>query len=145
MRRWFWLAPFALLALVFFRPVPARANLQICNKTDYKVSVAVATLSGDCYIDYCTERIQGWWNIDAGDCKTPIGGDLDTSGDTDYYFYAESSNSTWTGSLPLCIDPNYEFDYNQREDDACTSNTKKNFQRIKTENYRNYTLSLTPS
>jgi uncharacterized membrane protein len=145
MKRWFILVPFLLFGILWLRPLPALAGLHICNKTQSKLSVAVAVMSGDCDIDWCSERIQGWWNIEPGDCKTPIGAALDTSGDTDYYYYAEDSQGgTWTGSLPLCVDSQYEFDYNDREESACVSNTKKNFRRIKTENSSDYTLSLTP-
>ena len=146
MKRLFWVAPVVLFAVFFFRPAPALAGLHICNKTESKVYVAVAIMSGDCMFDWCNERVQGWWNIEAGDCKTPIGENLDTSGDTDYYFYAEDSGgTTWTGSLSLCVDPQNAFDYKDREEEQCTEGTHKNFQKIKTASYTDYTLSLTPT
>ncbi len=145
MKRWFFIVPFVLFGALWLRPAPAVAGLHICNKTENKLYVAVASLYGDCLFVDCSERVEGWWNIDPGDCKTPIGADLDTSGDTDYYYYAEDSQGgTWTGPMPLCVDPQYAFDYNLREETACASGTKKNFKRIETEKYTNYTLSLTP-
>lgn len=145
MKRWFFAVPFVLFGALWLHPAPAIAGLHVCNKTENKIYVAVASLSGDCVIDYCSERIQGWWNIEPGDCKTPIGANLDTSGDTDYYYYAEDSQGgTWTGGLPLCVDPQNAFDYTYREDDACVTNSKKNFKRIATDQSSDYTLSLTP-
>lgn len=143
MKRWCFFVPFALFAVLFFRPAPAVAGLHVCNKTENKVYVSVATLWGDCYMDWCHERVQGWWNIDPGDCKTPIGASLDTSGDTDYYYYAEDSQgATWTGDLSLCVDPNNAFDYGDSEADSCDS-THRRFKPIRTGNYSDYTLSLT--
>ncbi|HEY9180380.1 MAG TPA: DUF1036 domain-containing protein [Candidatus Baltobacteraceae bacterium] len=109
-----------------------------------KVDVAIAIMSGDCMFDWCNERVEGWWAIDAGDCKTPIGANLDTSGDTDYYYYAEdSSGTTWTGGLSLCVDPQYAFDYKDREEEQCVSGTHRNFKKVETGTYSDYTLSLT--
>lgn len=145
MKRWFILVPFVLFGVLWLRPLPAIAGLHICNKTDNKLYVAVAVMSGDCYMDWCHSDVQGWWNIEPGDCKTPIGYALDTSGDTDYYYYAEDANGgTWTGGLSLCVDPKDAFEYKDREEEDCVTNSKKDFKRIKTDKYTDYTLSLTP-
>lgn len=135
----------AVGALMILCGAKAQAGLHICNKTENKLYVAVAIMSGDCYMDWCSERVQGWWNIEAGDCKTPIGENLDTSSDTDYYYYAEDSNgATWTGGLSLCVDPQNAFDFKDREEEQCVSGTHKNFKKIETGSYTDYTLSLTP-
>jgi uncharacterized membrane protein len=137
--------PFALFAVLFFSPAPADAGLHVCNKTENKLFVSVATLWGDCDLTWCHEHVQGWWNIEPGDCKTPIGASLDTSGDTDYYYYAEDAQGgTWSGDLTLCVDGQSAFDYGDSDVDSCESNTHRRFKPIRTENYSDYTLSLTP-
>jgi uncharacterized membrane protein len=145
MKRLFWIAPFVLLAAAALCPVPAVAGLHICNKTDNKVYVAVATVSGDCIVDYCDYGVKGWWTIEPQGCKTPIGAGLDASGDTDYYYYAEDSDgATWTGSLTLCVDPHDAFDFNDSQEAACASGTHRRFKEISTDRSTDYTLSLTP-
>jgi uncharacterized membrane protein len=143
MKRWFWAAPIALFGLLFFHPIPAVAGLHICNKTNHRISFAIGTLVGDCSPD-CIAHTKGWWNIGPGDCKTPIGSDLDTSGTTLYYYYAEDSGgSTWTGTFSLCVDPQSAFDYGDNANADCAG-SRKSFRRINIGDNTDYTLSLTP-
>lgn len=145
MKRWVWVAAFVLVWAVALRPAPAAAGLHICNKTENKINVSVAILSGDCIVAACDYRVEGWWNIDPGGCKTPIGADLDASGDTDYYYYAEDSQGgTWTGSTSLCVDPEDAFDFNDQQQQACTGGAHRSFKHISTDRSPDYTLSLTP-
>ncbi len=70
-----------LLAGLILLPVPALAELEICNRTDTTHSVAVG---------YNTDKgwtSAGWWNIDPGQCKTPLIGDLEYQ---TYYYLAEA-------------------------------------------------------
>lgn len=142
MKRLFWAAPFALLALLALHPLPANAALQICNKTDHSLTFAIATLIGDCEPD-CLAHSTGWWNVEPGSCKTPLGGELDTSGDTIYYYYAEDSNgSTWTGTFSLCVNPKKAFDFDDNQNASCAGAHRK-FRRINTGNSSDFTVNLT--
>lgn len=144
MKRWFFLVPVALFGVLWLHPIPALAGLHICNKTQHRVYVAVGTVYGDCQTEDCTMHSQGWWNIDPGGCKTPIGDTLDTSGDTYYYYYAEDSNgATWTGPMSFCIDSENKFDYGDGEQSNCAG-THKSFRHIDIGGSADYTLSLTP-
>lgn len=144
MKRLFWVAPFVLFAVVFFRPAPALAGLHICNKTDKKVFVAVASLSCDDVIEMCDTSVQGWFNIQAGDCATAIGSNLST--DYDYYYYADDgAGGLWEGSSAFCVDPQNAFHYGDEENSACAGGVHRNFRKIETGSYSDYTLSLTSS
>jgi uncharacterized membrane protein len=146
MKRWFIIGAFVLFGALWLRPAPALAALHICNKTSLKTYVAVAVLSGDCVFLECNEHIWGWYNLEPGDCVEPVSADLDTSGDTDYYYYAEDTGgATWTGDTTLCVDPHYKFDYNDSDDESCTSGVHKKFKKIPTASYTDYTWSLLPS
>jgi uncharacterized membrane protein len=143
MKRWFFLVPFALAGALWLRPVPAAAALHICNKTGHVLHVAVGTLSGDCEDTPCTKHSSGWWNIDPGSCKTPIGGALDTGGDTFYYYYAEDGQGgTWTGSYTFCVDPQYKFDYDDDANMQC-GGTHRSFRLISNGSSSDFTVSLT--
>lgn len=143
MKRLLWTAPFALFVFLAFHPMPAAASLHVCNKTDHRIDVAIATLIGDCQPN-CYAHTKGWWTLDPGACKVPIGGELDTSGDTLYYYYAvDSGGSTWTGTFTLCVDPKYAFDYDDNQNANC-GGQKRKFRRIDIGDSDDFTVSLTP-
>ncbi|ANP35680.1 hypothetical protein JL2886_00754 [Phaeobacter gallaeciensis] len=77
-----------------FSAAPAFAGLEICNDAGRSLSVAIGYADGDTWVS------KGWWNIDAGDCKTPLGGDLKNR----YYYYrANSSGSAFaSGDFTFC-------------------------------------------
>lgn len=144
MKRLFWAAFFAVAGILVLHPPPAAAALHVCNKTDHPLDIAVATLIGNCKPD-CIAHSKGWWAVDPGSCKTPIGGELDTSGDTLYYYYAEGSNgSTWTGTFALCVDPENAFDYDDNQNASCSGGTRRSFRRISISGNSDFTISLTP-
>ena len=70
-----------LLGLVFAAPLPALADVRFCNDTDAVVSVAMGYKGAR---DWTSE---GWWNIEAGDCKSITVGD---GPKTHYYYRVES-------------------------------------------------------
>lgn len=139
MRRLILISAFFVIGTLAFHPMPARAGMHFCNKTTETVNVAMAT---DTYFDY---HVWGWWQVPPDGCKTPIGGDLDTTGDTDYYYYGyDSSGGTWTGGTRFCIDPNYAFDFNDDQESACATGTHRQFRSIATGNSSDFTVNLTP-
>ncbi len=70
-----------LLALAFAAPLPALADVRFCNDTDAVVSVAMGYKGAR---DWTSE---GWWNIDAGECKSITVGN---GPKTHYYYRVES-------------------------------------------------------
>ena len=114
--------------------------MHFCNKTNHPVNVAMATID-----DFFDSHVWGWWQVEPDGCKTPIGADLDTTGDLSYYYYAyDTSGGTWTGSVKFCIDPNYAFDYNDDQDTNCSTGTHKYFKSIETHDNADFTVNLTP-
>ena len=83
----------------------ASADVTYCNKTPYNLSFAVAAEVTD---PYATWEVAGWFNIDAGSCRTTFTGDY--TGRKVYYFaYVEGDRDvSWEriGNLDtytLCI------------------------------------------
>ncbi|SMP33770.1 DUF1036 domain-containing protein [Shimia sagamensis] len=66
MKSTFWMMGLVAITL----PLAAQAGLEICNEAGFPQSVAVAYKDGDGY------RSRGWWNLDPGECDTPVSGDL---------------------------------------------------------------------
>ena len=132
--------------MLILSPARADAGMHFCNKTSLTVNVAMATISvGDMSLD---AHVWGWWQVQPGGCKTPIGADLDTSGDVSYYYYGyDASGGTWSDTskhYSFCIDPNDAFDYNDSEDYHCASGQRRNFREILYANSRSdYTVNLT--
>ena len=61
---------FVALILGVGIPAAAQAELKFCNKTKDQVNVAVGYKVGE---DWTSE---GWWTIEPGSCKVPVGGVL---------------------------------------------------------------------
>ncbi len=92
---------FGLLAmLAVLQPVPAQADLRLCNRTSYVLSAATSTIKNT---DSLT---QGWTRIIPGDCASVIKGPL---GAASYLVYARSALShagpprAWGGAFPICV------------------------------------------
>lgn len=140
MRRWIIISAFFVFAAIVVHPAAARAGMHFCNKTSNTVNVAMATID-----DLFDSHVWGWWQIEPDACKTPIGADLDSSGGTDYYYYAyDTSGGTWSGSTRFCIDPSAAFDFNDDQDSQCATGTHRDFKTIKTNDETDFTLNLTP-
>lgn len=138
MRRGYFVFALVLGAL-FLHPAAAKAGMHFCNKTSHTVNVAMATID-----DFFDAHVWGWWQVEPDACRTPIGADLDTTGDLSYYYYAyDTSGGTWTGKVPFCIDPNDAFDYNDDQDAQCSTGTHKYFKSIETHDNADFTVNLT--
>ncbi len=121
------------VAVAALTSAPARADFQVCNESGEHISVAVA------YYDANNDSMisEGWWNMDSGDCRTPVDGNLK---DKYYYVYAESDAHTWTGSHQFCLNPEHRFtlyDVDTRCDYSWT-----NFFRVDTGDADNYTQTI---
>ncbi len=140
MRRWILISAFFAFGTLVFHPTAARAGMHFCNKTSNTVSVAMATIS-----DLFESHVWGWWQIAPADCKTPIGADLDTTGDLDYYYYAyDTAGGSWTGDVSFCINTATAFDFSDEQDADCATGTHRQFKSINTSDRTDYTLNLTP-
>ena len=84
---------FAALILGLGIPTAAQAELKFCNKTKGQVNVAVGYKVGE---DWTSE---GWWTIEPGSCKVPVGGVLKNRY---YYYYADSDSKVWDGDFIFC-------------------------------------------
>jgi len=78
MRQWIW------AAVTVGIPCAANAELEVCNDTEVRQTVAIGYKGQDDWVS------EGWWNIQPGDCATPVKGDL-----TRRYYYIMSKASGW--------------------------------------------------
>ena len=139
MRRSILISAFFVFGALVFHPAPARAGMHFCNKTANTVNVAMATD----YLMYY--HVWGWWQVGADSCRAVISADLDTTGDTSYYYYAyATAGGTWTGDSSFCIDPNYAFDLNDEQEGACITGAHRDFKTISTHDESDFTVSLLP-
>jgi uncharacterized membrane protein len=74
---------------------PAAADLELCNKTDSRVGVALG------YKDHDGWASEGWWNIGPNDCETLYPGPLIARY---YYVFAVDydKGGSWSGDAILC-------------------------------------------
>jgi uncharacterized membrane protein len=89
---------------------PARAELELCNRTSYILYAAIAVQGKK------SETTQGWTRIIPGDCKTAITEPLTRD---IYYVYAHTSRAhagamrAWGGNVKLCTsEANFRLTYN---------------------------------
>jgi len=123
----------AALALAAFRPAPALADFEVCNQSGEHISVAIAYHDKDAG----NWVARGWWNLDDGECKTPVGGDLS---DRYYYLYADGDQHTWTGSNQFCVDNEHAFTLN--EADTTCDYSMVNFFEVDTGELDSYTYTF---
>jgi uncharacterized membrane protein len=88
---------------------PARAELELCNRTSYILYAAIAVQGKK------SETTQGWTRIVPGDCKTAIAEPLTRD---IYYVYAHTSRAhagamrSWGGNVKLCTsEANFRITY----------------------------------
>jgi uncharacterized membrane protein len=105
----------AVVAIAAMRPAPAQAAFTVCNQSGERVSVAIAYHDADA--DTWVSR--GWWNLDNGECKTPVGGDLK---DEYYYLFGNGDVHTWTGSHDFCVDDDNAFTLNDADTECSYTN-----------------------
>ena len=90
----------ALAAGLTCMTAPARAALNVCNRTSYVISVATASLAST---DIAS---QGWTRVVPGACRKVLNGDLTAPA---YYLYARTSLAyagparAWGGDKAICV------------------------------------------
>jgi uncharacterized membrane protein len=89
-----WLA--IVLAAIAIEAQPAHAGFNVCNRFQGRIDVAFG------YVDRQRGWMaQGWWVLDAGECKPVYPADLDNRY---YYLFVKAvSGGVWSGDVPFCI------------------------------------------
>lgn len=124
----------ALGATSLLCPPKAHAWLKICNySTEPRVYVTVAFFDSDSW------QSRGWWTIENGNCATVVGGGR--LANRYYYFRAEGqSGVVWGQGSSFCTLPSRFTLYNASR--KCRNGTFKQFSRIDTGDYDNFTHKL---
>ncbi len=98
-------------------------GLEICNRTDDTQSISIGYEGPDGWTS------EGWWNIDPGDCATPVTGDLQNRY---YYFRAEVNGGPFEGEgYFFCTDPS-EYTIVGDEDCGARGYDSESFSEIDT-------------
>ena len=123
----------ALFVAAALHPAPAQANLNICNDSGEKIWVAIAYHDRDAgnWVS------RGWWTIDSGECKTPLGGNLTNQY---YYLFGDGDQHYWSGNHSFCVDSNNAFSLNQA--DTTCDYTTKDFFEVDTGDNTSYTYTF---
>lgn len=81
--------------LIALNAGPVAADLELCNKTESRVGVALG------YKDHDGWASEGWWNIGPNDCETLYPGPLIARY---YYVFAVDydKGGSWSGDAILC-------------------------------------------
>ena len=124
----------ALGAASLLCPPKAHAWLKICNySTEPRVYVTLAYYSSNSWLS------RGWWTVENGNCATVVGGGR--LANRYYYFRAEGQNGVvWGQGSSFCTLPSRFTLYNASQ--RCTNGTFKQFSRIDTGDYDNFTYKL---
>ena len=98
----------ALFVIAAAHPATAMADFKICNQSSEKISVAIAYHDQDAgnWVS------RGWWNVDPGECKTPLSGELR---DRYYYLYGDGEQHYWSGEHSFCVDNSDKFTLNEAD------------------------------
>ena len=129
---------FTAFILAVIMAAPAQAGLKICNKADVLHSLAVAYKDGDAW------KSSGWWNIDPGECKTVIGGDLTQR----YYYYrATATGRTFKGgTYNFCTQTEVFTILGEQGNCAARGYDTNAFRKLDTgKSAKDFTLNLVPS
>ena len=112
-------------------PRSASADFTVCNQYRELIYVAYGYDDG---IDWVSE---GWWSVDPGQCTVVYSGAIPYRY---LYLYGETEDgaTTWTGTQPLCIEPNNGFQIWGNYE------CYVNFIEIDTGNQADWTHTLTP-
>ena len=120
-----------------FLSTQAQAGLTFCNKADVAHSFAVAFKDGDGFLS------KGWWNIDPGECKIVVSGDLKQRY---YYFRANATGRDFTGGKYAFCTVTKAFDIIGDENCKARGYDKTLFKKLDTgKTAKDFTLNLVPA
>ncbi len=126
------------LAGLLVLALPAHAELRVCNQTLNLYNVAVGYFAGEhcqptdpLYPSACHLETEGWWNLPANGCVTPLKQPLDQ---TYYYVFALDiyGADAITGDTPLCVNVTRRFNiqtpFDERQQPRCW---QRGYQQVK--------------
>lgn len=123
------------LALVASLPLPALADLKICNATSSRIGVSVG------YPDAKGWTTEGWWNIAAQSCETLLKGTL-----TSRYYYIHAVDydrgGEWAGSNFMCT-ADKVFTIRGEQDCQRRGYKRTGFFMVDTNDAKDWTIRLT--
>lgn len=130
-------AAIAGVLLLAAAPRPARAWVQVCNKTTARVWVSYEFRDTSCSDGSGWSKL-GWWGLSRGECKI-IYGKPPTNAYS--YFYAEADNGwVWNGPFTTCT-PYENFD---QCDTVCSPGSRRLGYRQVYSTATNNTIELVP-
>jgi uncharacterized membrane protein len=120
-------------------PGRAGAQLNVCNRTDESINVAVGYPQKDETSGRVVWMSRGWYTAAPRSCVTPIAGSLPAR---TYYVRGESSTSTWGQDASFCTSRN-AYEIQDRADCAASGFTSQSFARVDVGSEVSYTFNLT--
>jgi len=134
----FLLATAIMLSTTYIlQPVPAHADLKLCNNTVSRVGVALG------YKDTKGWASEGWWNLEANSCETLLEGPLIARY---YYIYAVDYDlgGSWGGKAYMCTRDKV---FTIRANKGCVERgfQKTGYFEVDTGEEKNWTVSLSGS
>jgi len=89
-------ASISLFTVTLGNAQPAEATLKICNRTNSRVSTAIA------HVIQGGWRSQGWWGLNPGECKTVFSGSAENR---EFHFHAhnQAGDKVWEGNQAHCV------------------------------------------
>ncbi len=119
----------------FAPPIPAHADLRMCNNTNNRVSVALGYTDGQNWVS------EGWWNLKSLDCVTLLRGALAAEY---YYLYAmDERGGEWKGKVFMCTSDR-EFKIEGRQDCFVRGYNRTGFFEVDTgKDAKSWTVQLT--
>lgn len=116
-------------------PVPARADLRMCNQTASKVGIALG------YRDPQGWVTEGWWDVAPKVCETLVKGALAARF---YYVYAVdyTRGGEWSGRSLMCT-KDREFTIRGVEDCLARGLDRNGFYEVDTGEQKSWTIQLT--
>lgn len=126
--------PILVIMAFFLSQNLAWAEFRVCNKTNSRIGLAIGVKEGPIFIT------QGWFNLKANSCETPIKEDLKSG---PYYLYGVDYDrgGEWSGRELLCVG-DHEFYVEDNVDCYARGYERAGFRRINTNNQKNWTLDI---
>ena len=127
----------ALALALILSPIPARADLKLCNTTSSRIGVAIG------YQDPNGWTTEGWWNVAPQTCETLYKGSLSSRF---YYIHAidYDRGGEWSGQAFMCTREK-EFTIRGTEDCLARGYDRTGFFEVDTGDQASWTVQLTES
>lgn len=123
-----------VLMMVCLAPLPAHAELKLCNNTESRIGAAVG------YKDQQGWATEGWWTVAPGKCVTMVNNELIARY---YYIFAidYDQGGSWGGKSYMCTRDKV-FTIRGIEDCEARGYTKTGFYEVDTGEEKDWTISI---